>query len=211
MTRRIIRSSNSPDDTGSGNEFWNKLPFVRQPKASDGALPLLKDEAAKLRENLSAEIILPQDKRLAAAYARLAYEFTRDDFESHDLSPPAFDAEVFGGMDYIRSPEYRIFTLRYVGPELSAKSHRGIVEVKNGNLLGYHAQRTFRALSDRFFETVLREKQAGSSPAELYSGIVEPVRLQSTEDFDGRLDVFMYDQACDFTENPRSPKMRYSS
>ncbi|MFH1789081.1 MAG: hypothetical protein ABH834_06850, partial [Candidatus Altiarchaeota archaeon] len=76
----------------------------------------------------------------------------------------------------------------------------------NGNLLGYHAQRTFGALSDGFFETILREKESGANPADIYSRLVEPTRMEILEYSDGQVDVFSYDHACDFTENPRLPK-----
>jgi hypothetical protein len=149
------------------DDFRDSVPKARPVR--NEKLPKPGEVAEAVRRNVSAVQVKPGDKKLLSAYARVTAEVLEDDYGRLGLTPPSYTEDVGWIRDILHCPDNRMFLLRYSGPDADFQSERGVVELRQGNFLGMHFQRTTRLLSDEFFQDLLQAKRSGVTPDFLYS------------------------------------------
>jgi hypothetical protein len=208
--RSLSKSPDIPDYTGLGlptgrlQKIWSKAEEERKASVkkaaagrdrlptivltpSSGALEL-KDAARTVRENVLTVRVEKADAGIIRACEDLDWEFHLHECRRAGLRPLQIERET-GLRTTLDRGDFRMFALRYEGPDVAIRGAEGEVELKKGNVLGYHIQRTTKRFDDAFFAAAIEAKGRGFGPLQLYGGLIygergDPIEYRERHGFD---------------------------
>jgi len=159
--------------------------------------PTLKEVGDTVRDNLEVKLF-ERGRRANEALVSANYEFVKHDFRLVGMEPPTIESAFKRVWKKVEKDHVRAFLIRYTGPELVAAGPQGTVLLKEGNVVGFHIQRTTFSWKNDFLGGLIPLR--GTVPEGndgmlkmFYERFIQPIRKAHP-------DLFKYHAMCELDE-----------